>query len=99
MTMENELKKVYTNSARVSSSLFDLQISFFYKSISEAVKLSKDGAGYDGEFLMEVSMSLQHAKVLVAILQNHIRDFEKEFGNIPLSPINEHSADEHSNEQ
>lgn len=93
MAMENDLKRVYTNSAKVSSSLYDLQISFFYKSIVESVKLGKDGADYLGEFLTEVSMSMPHAKILVSILQDHIMQFEKEFGNISLSPINK------SNEQ
>lgn len=73
---------VYTNSARVSSTIYDLQIRFYYKSIAE--NLEKDDQGIEalGDMLFETSMSLPHAKTLVRLIQENIDAYEKTFGQI-----------------
>lgn len=78
----------YTNSARVSSTIYDLQIRFFYKSIVEYLSADPQEDDAHGDLLCEVSMSLPHAKALVELLQNNITAYEKNIGPITVKQQN-----------
>lgn len=75
-------QKYYSNSVKVSSNTFDFQLSFNLKTIDNSGKEQV-------EELTTVCMSPQHAKVLLNILNNHIRNYEEHLGEIQLEPKQE----------
>lgn len=73
--METE-RRVYANIAEVESNLFDFVMHFGNRDRAQAQKGESDPQ-------VTVFMSPQHAKLLAAILQNHVEMYEKNFGPLP----------------
>lgn len=73
----DKFESVYANSARMSVSTWDFVITFGVISTrpAETVKI---------EERLEVVMSPQHAKALLAILANNVREYENKLGEINL---------------
>ena len=88
MNNENreEAIKIYSNSAKLASSVFDIQISFYQKSHSDEQIAKNNKEEYHDKLLAEVIMSPSHAKAVSEILQGAIKEYEKNFGEIKLKP-------------
>ena len=76
----------YSNSARLSASVFDFQLSFFQKSISdmEIAKVKKEK--YHEKLLAETTMSPSHTKAVSQLLYDAVKKYEEDFGEIKLKP-------------
>lgn len=74
--MENR-KYIYTNSAEIIHSLYDVQFVLETKSVNK-------GEVFSFEEPIILVMSPSHAKALSKILVNSIKEYEKEFGEIAL---------------
>jgi len=71
--------KLYANSARVETSIWDMKIFF-----GELVL-----GGGPKPFIEEsacISMSPQHAKAMLGVLSTNINEYENRFGKIPSPP-------------
>lgn len=64
--------KEYCNGVQVSAGQFDFSLLFSQN--------SPNGS----QFLGEILMSPEHAKVFANILDNHVRQYESMFGEIPV---------------
>ncbi|NUU94795.1 hypothetical protein XO10_00465 [Marinitoga sp. 1135] len=72
-----DFKEVYSNFITVSSSFYDLSISFGkIRNASEK--------GIEAIVREEIIMSPQHAKEFLKILSQHIKKYEEQFGEIKL---------------
>jgi len=89
MNTENkeEIIKLYSNSAKLTSSLYDFQISFYQKSLSDEQVAKDNKEEYHDKLLAEITMSVSHAKAVLLILQDAIKKYEENFGEIKLKPI------------
>ena len=89
MNNENkeEIIRFYSNSAKLSSNVFDFQISFCQKSLSDEQMAKANKEEYHEKILTEITMSPSHAKAVLNILQDAIKLYEKNFGEIKLKPI------------
>ena len=88
--MNNENKeetiRCYSNSARLDMNVYDFQISFFQKSLSNEQISKANKKEYHEKLLAEITMSPSHAKAVSEILQGAIKEYEKNFGEIKLKP-------------
>lgn len=75
ISMQGDFFNVYTNNVQIGTSRFDLTMLFG--------KASARGLNYMGE----VVMSLEHAKVLSTILADQIKNFEDQFGVINIEGL------------
>lgn len=69
-------RTIYSNTTRLAYTPWDIHISF-----SQMSDVSQSGKAIDDEVC--VIMSPQHAKVLVAMWQDTIRQYEDKFGEVP----------------
>lgn len=69
-------RTIYSNTTRLAYTPWDIHISF-----SQMSDVSQSGKAIDDEVC--VIMSPQHAKVLVAMWQDTIRQYESKFGEVP----------------
>lgn len=75
-----EILRIYSNTVKMSFSLYDFQLIFgnaAFDSISENQRI-------DVQAQMLVHMSPQHFKVMVGILNNYLEKYEKDFGKIAI---------------
>ena len=72
----DEFIKLYANSARMETTIFDLKI-FFGELVQGGEK------SYVQEYAC-ISMSPQHAKAMHGVLGNHLSEYETRFGPIPI---------------
>jgi len=88
--MNNENKeetiRLYSNSAKLTSNVFDFQLSFYQKSLSDEQTAKNNKEEYHDKLLTEITMSPSHAhaKAVSEILQDAIKRYEKNFGEIKL---------------
>ena len=89
MNTENkeEIIRLYSNSTKLTSSLYDFQISFYQKSLSDEQIAKDNKEEYRDKLLAEITMSVSHAKAVLLILQDAIKKYEENFGEIKLKPI------------
>jgi len=78
--------KGYSNSAQLSASVFDFQLSFFQKSISDLEIAKAKNEEYHDKLLAEITMSPSHTKAVSLLLHNAIKKYEEDFGEIKLEP-------------
>lgn len=71
---------VYVNGLTVSNTYFDFNLEF----LKEYIYLENGLQKKDSEKVALVRMSPQMAKGLVTILQNNIRSYEEQYGEIPM---------------
>jgi Protein of unknown function (DUF3467). len=71
-----DYRSIYANSARLRTSLYDF--SFVLGEISA------DDDKLECEDRVQIVMSPQHAKVLLAILDRNVRAYEEKFGQLEL---------------
>jgi len=88
MNNENKEEAVrgYSNSARLSASVFDFQISFFQKSISDMEIANANKEEYHEKLLAEIIMSPSHTKAVSQLLYDAVKKYEEDFGEIKLKP-------------
>ena len=89
MNSENkeEIIKLYSNSTKLTSSVYDFQISFYQKSLSDEQIAKDNKEEYHDKLLTEVTMSPSHAKAVLLILQDAIKKYEENFGEIKLKTV------------
>jgi len=68
--------RTYANSAQIETSVWDLKFVFG--------ELLRTGNKIVVEQTVAISMSPQHAKALLGVLETNIREYEKKFGKINL---------------
>ena len=78
--------KGYSNSARLSASVFDFQLSFFQKSISDMEIAKTKKEKYHEKLLAEITMSPSHTKAVSQLLYDAVKKYEEDFGEIKLKP-------------
>lgn len=76
-----ESKKIYTNSIGIEASVFDIKLKVNY------ITSNKEESNEKQE-LCEISMSPQHAKAFLNILESTIKQYEENFGEINLKVNN-----------
>ena len=76
----------YSNSARLSASVFDFQLSFFQKSISDMEIAKANKEEYHEKLLAEITMSPSHTKAISQLLYDAVKKYEEDFGEIKLKP-------------
>lgn len=69
-------RTIYANTTKLAYTPWDVRISF-----SQLIDVSQGGSIIEEEVC--VVMSPQHAKVLVAMWQDTIRQYESKFGEVP----------------
>ena len=86
MNNENkeEILRFYSNSVKLTSSVYDFQISFYQKSISDEQIAKNNKEKYQDKLLTEITMSPSHAKAVSVILQDAIKKYEENFAEIKL---------------
>lgn len=86
--MNNENKeetiRYYSNSASLSMNVFDFQISFFQKNLLDEQIAKANKEKYHEKLLAEITMSPSHAKAVSQILNNAVKKYEEDFGEIKL---------------
>ena len=89
MNNENneEILKFYSNSTKLTSNVFDFQLSFYQKSLSDEQIAKDNKEEYHDKLLTEVTMSPSHAKAVLLILQDAIKRYENNFSEIKLKSI------------
>jgi hypothetical protein len=85
--MEANTFKGYTNSTSVSMSAKDLQLGFYFRDNFELSRAKNPEELGLGEPVAVISMSTQHAKSLMLIMQRQIEGYEEQFGPIPIEPV------------
>lgn len=74
--------RYYANIAGVQTCVYDMAFYFGTKKDRE----EKEDSNLDKDVDLVVLMSPQHAKALANILNEHIQNYEKTFGEIRLEP-------------
>jgi hypothetical protein len=86
--MNNEDKEetimLYSNSTKLASNVYDFQISFYQKSLSGEQIAKANKEEYHEKLLAEITMSASHTKAVSEILQDAVKRYEKNFGEIKL---------------
>lgn len=70
----------YVNQAQVITGVFDLRIRFGF------VGTDEEGGRQVADEIATIIMSPQHAKALVAILGQHVAEYERLIGELALAP-------------
>jgi len=84
--MAEDTLRFYSNSTRVVSTLFDLTFEFRRQApLPEEEETATEGVTAFTVARCQVSVSLQHAKAIAAILTKHIKNYEAAHGvTLPL---------------
>lgn len=76
IVMDDTFFSEYSNAIQVGYSRFDVSMTFLKNSSSQGQK-----------YLGEITLSPEHAKVLVAILHQNVSGYEEQFGEINVSDV------------
>lgn len=88
--LENEKNKdYYANIVNVHGSPYDIQFSFYRRTVKETINEKNKSNEFNDNFLTSIIMSYQHAKEFNIILTNVINNFEKDFGKIMTPKMKE----------
>lgn len=82
-----QLQTHYANFARISAGLYDFIFSFgrIYPPVDDSQELK-------AEISCEIIMSPQHAFAFYRLLEENIKEYKKEFGNININTPSEDSS-------
>lgn len=82
-----EMTILYCNQVRMGMSVFDITIDFGQSSTTEMTQNKSGQTVVPVDFKTRVVMSPQHAKALAQLLAENITRYEKDFGELHLTPL------------
>lgn len=80
----NDVPTFYVNNTFVETSVWDIRLR-----LGETLETDREHNILRVREIANVRMSPQHARAVLTILENHLENYEKQFGKIPAVPQQE----------